>query len=336
MKLKTGQTVWAVLAYSVFLELCLHLITYGMTLLYDNWVYEAVNHLANLLPIFLTTLVCVAVVFRVTDRGRLAGRFVLKLAVDLLLTAGLTVGIYVLLLGGYNLFVARVDVEYGSVLAVFLITMLMVELFYYMQYSRLAAEKAEQSRREAMQYQYEAFRAQFNPHFLFNSLSLLMEMIETDRERAVSYTGALSDIYRYVLQMHRKPRVTMSEELAFLRSYVQILELKYNHFLQVDVLRTGDTERDQQRYVVPFSLQILVENVTKHNVISDRYPMRVEVRVDDRSVTVSNPVRRKRAAAGSGTGLGLKYLQVQYAASGQAVEIRDRTDSFEVKIPYIR
>lgn len=323
-------TALTILAYSIFLEVCVHLITYDQFRIYDNWMHELINHLVNIAPLFLGTSACTAVVFLLTDRGVFARHFLLKLSVDIVLTAAAVIGSYLLILWAIGALISGVEINYASMLAVYMITLLIIEMIYWMHSSRRASEKAELEKRRALQYQYDAFRAQVNPHFLFNSLNILMDIIENDKDRAGEFTEALSDIYRYVLSTHRKDRVLVSEEMAFLESYIHILTLKYNNFLTVDIHQTIKAPR----YVLPFMMQLLLENVTKHNIISDRHPMTVTIDVADEGITVRNPILRKKNSS-TGTGLGLKYIFTQYEAAGKSITVSDDGHFFTAKIPYL-
>lgn len=323
-------TVLTVLAYSIFLEVCVHLITYNQFRIYDNWRHEIINHLVNIAPLFLTTSACTAIVFFLTDRWIFARHFLLKLTVDIILTAAAVISSYLLILWAIKAFISGVEINYASLLAVYMITLLIIEMIYWMHSTRRASEKAELEKRRALQYQYDAFRAQVNPHFLFNSLNILMDIIENDKEKAGAFTEALSDIYRYVLSTHRKDRVLISEEMFFLDSYIHILTLKYNNFLTVDIHNTLKSPR----YVLPFMMQLLLENVTKHNIISDRHPMNVTIEVTQEEVTVRNPILRKKNSS-SGTGLGLKYIHAQYEAAGKKINVTDDGEYFTAKIPYL-
>lgn len=325
---RTGLIFVGILFYSVFLEICVHLITYNQFRIYDNWKHEIINHLANIAPLILMTTASTAIVFFLTDRWIFARRFMLKLVVDIILTAAATIGAYLLMLWIVGIFTQGVEINYGSILAIYMITILMIEMVYYMLSANRASKKAEQAKRDAIQYQYDAFRAQVNPHFLFNSLNILMDIINSDKQKAVEFTEALSDIYRYVLSTHRRAKVTVSEEFAFLEAYIHILTLKYNQFLKVSV----DHQHQSPRYLVPFTMQVLMENVTKHNIISDRFPMTVSITVTEEGITMRNPVRRKKS---SGTGLGLRYIMTQYRTFGKSISVSDDGVNFTVKIPFI-
>lgn len=122
----------------------------------------------------------------------------------------------------------------------------------------------------------------------------------------------------------------VSDEMTFLDSYIHILTLKYNNFLTVEI----DDTLKSPHYVLPFVMQLLLENVTKHNIISDRHPMTVTISVDEEGITVRNPILRKKNST-AGTGLGLKYIYTQYEAAGKKIGVIDDGEYFTAKIPYL-
>ncbi|MBR5249814.1 MAG: histidine kinase [Bacteroidales bacterium] len=328
--LRLAQVGADILAYSVFIEICIHLIIYNQFRIYDNWKHEIFNHLANILPIFIITLLSVLVVFMITDRGKLGKRYTWKLLVDIAVSLGITFGIYSIFWWYYRKITMGIEVNYGSILALHLITILIIEIIYYVQYTKGVENKAEQAKLLALQYQYDAFRAQVNPHFLFNSLNILMELIEQDKEKAVEFTDALADIYRHILQTHKKDRISVTEELEFLRSYTNILTLKYLHYLEVNI----QVDYTKPKYIIPFTTQILMENITKHNIISASQPMQVHIRVNDEGISIQNPIQRKINNR-TNTGLGLQYISTQYASNNKELIVQDDGQTFTAIIPYL-
>lgn len=320
----------AVLGYAVFLRLCYCLLVHGSVFLYGGWKEEIIYHVANILPMAAMAGGCVCIVFLVTDRGVLRERFFLKSFVDAVLTFIMTWAGYFALLAIYKMFHQSWNVDYGGIIVIFLVTWLLTECFYYMIRSRRELKKAEYSKRKAIQYQFAAFRAQVNPHFLFNSLNMLMDIIETDTKNAGRFTEALSDIYRYVLQTHSKSSVKLSDEMSFLESYLYILKLKYNNFLNVNVEVLEDRSKNE---IVPFTMQLLIENVAKHNIISEKYPMEVKIEIGADNIKISNRIARKKS--GTPSGLGLKYLQSQYEAAGKTFSVTDDGEYFTACVPYV-
>lgn len=209
--------------------------------------------------------------------------------------------------------------------------LLIVEIIYFLHKNKQAVEEIEEAKREALQYRYNVLKAQVNPHFLFNSLNILSSLVSVDVRKSEEFIDALSEMYRYVTDCQDKPLVDMEEELASLDSYVAILKIRYCN--QFDVVFTG-REKLAGKKIVPMTMQLLIENVTKHNVISSKYPMTVRVSIGADAVEVINPVRPRRTLS-SGSGVGLSYISEQYRLGGKEVLVTNENGIFSVRVPYL-
>lgn len=182
-----------------------------------------------------------------------------------------------------------------------------------------------------LQSRYEALKNQIDPHFVFNTFSSLTSMIELDSVRAQDFSIRMSSVLRYTLQ--HKDVVTLAEEIAFARDYCSLMQIRYGDNLsfkaEIDPAYDG-------HYVVPLSVQTLVENAVKHNEISNRSPMRISIHTNpDATLTVSNPLQAKRDP-GTGTGLGLANLSERYMLRfRREVKIHQNEKIFMVTIPLI-
>lgn len=172
-------------------------------------------------------------------------------------------------------------------------------------------------------------RAQLNPHFLFNNLNVLDQLIEVDREKASEFLHRLADIYRYVLQLSERALVPLREELQFVQHYFSLVQTKYGSAYTLEI--KGDTERGK---VVPLSVQLLLENAVQHNVGTATEPVNIAIQVGAAVVISNNKSPRKNIRASSGT--GLNNLELQYRMlSKTPVEKEETETSFTVKIPLI-
>lgn len=287
-----------------------------------------VDYLYNLIPILVLTLCNLLIVFRLWNGTRIEKHLPVKVIADFVVAFAvlyLVDKLYVVLALRWH-FNPRVDYV-GSILCDLLLLM-GIEIVYYIRRSREALRKAEYAKREALQYRYDALKAQVNPHFLFNALNMQVALISLDPERAIEYTSELSQVYRYILSIQNKSRISLAEELEFLRSYIAILEMRYNNSFHVEVC---NAEHLTDKYIVPNTLQLLIENVTKHNVVSAKYPMTVTIRVGDDRITVSNPIRLKETATSSG--IGLRYIAQQYRLQGKAFATENDGVTFTALIP---
>lgn len=178
---------------------------------------------------------------------------------------------------------------------------------------------------------YAALQNQLNPHFLFNSLNTLVAEIEYDPQRAVAFTRNLSDVYRYVLQCQDKRLITLSEELKFAEAYLYLHEVRLGDCIRIQV---HVPQEDTESLLPPLTLQLLLENVLKHNTISASRPMEITVTTADSWLTVTNTLRPKKSQASEK--IGLKNLANRCRmALGRELEVQQTENSFTVKIPLL-
>ena len=180
---------------------------------------------------------------------------------------------------------------------------------------------------------YTALQNQLNPHFLFNSLNTLIAEIEYDPATAVKFTQHLSEVYRYVLRQQQCQIVSLKEELDFLDSYIFLHQVRLGDCLSLE-RDLPDNVIDHQ--LPPLTLQLLAENVVKHNYIDDFNPMTIRVYTErnSRYLCVSNTLRPKKVSNASGK--GLKNLSERYQLlCKQDIQIRKNDHQFTVSIPLI-
>lgn len=176
---------------------------------------------------------------------------------------------------------------------------------------------------------YTALQNQLNPHFLFNSLNTLIAEIEYNPENAVHFTKHLSSVYRYVLQSQDKTLVTLAEELEFMRSYLFLHEVRLGKCL---ICENNVPANYMDALLPPLTLQLLAENVIKHNSITQSKPMTISIGIAHGYLIVSNPVHPKKSAVSSGVGLQnlAKRCKLMF---GKDIVVESETDCFTVKVP---
>ncbi len=216
------------------------------------------------------------------------------------------------------------------------LVLLLNEVAYFILSYRLSQSRADKARRTAAELQYDVLKAQVNPHFLFNSLNLLYSLIDLDHEKSKEFILALSRMYRYIMIQHERQRVTLREELKLVSFYTEVLLMRFLDQLEVRI--DIDPEMEElldEKEIIPFSLQMLLENATKHNVISTGQPMRIRIHIAADGITVSNPIRPKKVLPPSGIGLSLDYIKKIYSIHGHEFRIHNDGEFFTVFIPYL-
>ncbi len=197
------------------------------------------------------------------------------------------------------------------------------------QYMKLRNEILQKINAETS---FEALKNQVNPHFLFNSLTAISSMMDTDRNAAKQFVNNMSQVYRYVLQSHNATLVSFREELAFSMAYVNMMRERYDNRFQVE---TNIEALSLGRQLPPMSLQILVENAFKHNIVSPSAPLSIQISTKGNELTVTNNLQ-ERTSREAGTGTGLYNLNKRYLhICGQEIRITKMDSCFTVTIPLL-
>ena len=209
-----------------------------------------------------------------------------------------------------------------------LLEILVFTICYLVQSTRLSRLQLSRS-----EYQYERLKQQINPHFLFNSLNILDFLVqEQQTERASSFIRKLANIYRYMLRNDEKPLVKISEELDFTKMYIDLLR---ERFIEGMVFVIDVDESLYDKSIVPCSLQLLVENATKHNIVSAESPLTIKIKCDEEFITVSNNLQERTHGQPS-THLGLANIRRQYMdITRREIFVEKTENEFIVKLPII-
>ncbi len=208
-------------------------------------------------------------------------------------------------------------------------------LFWIIKAREKRSERQALLQKEMLESQLAALKAQINPHFLFNSFNTLITLIDENAmqpEVAIEYVEKLSDFYRSILQYREQEFITVEEEFEVVRSFTYLLEKRYGQHLRLHM-----DSPPSDGYILPLTLQILVENAVKHNIISEQYPLDVYITVDkDQYITVRNSLQPKLKPEPS-TQFGLQSIIKQYQLlSDRKVIVHQGQHQFEVRIPVIK
>lgn len=201
-----------------------------------------------------------------------------------------------------------------------------------LEYSKYQERQLEEKQLLITQMRYSQLKAQVNPHFLFNSLNILVSLINIDQNKATKYTKELASIYRYLLSSDDEILSTLREEFNFCQKYAAILTMRFNEGLKINLPNLTDTTVASLR-IAPTSVQILIENAIKHNMVSAENPLTIDVFIENGYVVVSNNILPRPVPADS-TGMGLKGLTEKYAIiTGKKIIIEQTEKKFTVKVP---
>jgi len=197
---------------------------------------------------------------------------------------------------------------------------------------RFSLAELERFKKENAEIRFESLRSQLNPHFLFNSLNTLSSLIYENQKNAELFIRELSDVYRYILENRDKELIPLTKELDFAQSYINLIQLRFDKNLVVGIELISNIEKYS---IAPLTLQLLVENAVKHNIISKKYPLKISILIEGDTLIVKNKIRLKQTKDYSSE-MGLKNIQSRYKyLTSRKVEVFETTEEFTVKIPLI-
>lgn len=204
-----------------------------------------------------------------------------------------------------------------------------MHLFDRWKRSLILAEKLE---REKTQVQFDNLKNQLNPHFLFNALTSLNSLIFTDQKLASEFLQQLSKVFRYVLQSREKTTVSLQVELTFIRHYIDLLKTRFSGSLLISV----DVDNNElESEIVPVTLQVLIENAIKHNVIDEARPLYIKIKAKGGYVEVRNNLQPRKRVEESNK-QGLENLSGLYGfLTPMPFVIESDEGEFVVKVPLI-
>lgn len=191
----------------------------------------------------------------------------------------------------------------------------------------------EELKNRQIRTQYEVLQNQMSPHFLFNSLNTLTTIISEDPNAAISFTEHLSEVYRYILQNKDRELVSLEEEIDFVKAYLFLLKMRYPDNLTFEF---NVEEKYHELNIPPLTLQMLVENAIKHNVISKSKPLHIAIYIENgKSIIVKNNLQKKTSLAKS-TKTGLENIRKRYGIlGGREIDIITSASNYMVAVPLI-
>ncbi|RPD43021.1 hypothetical protein EG028_01650 [Chitinophaga barathri] len=193
--------------------------------------------------------------------------------------------------------------------------------------------EAEQLKKAQLQTQFDSLKEQVNPHFLFNSLNSLLSLIAIDPNKAEEFVEEMSSVYRYLLRSNEEQLTTLQKELEFIESYNLLLKTRFSSGFQ-PVIRVE--EKMKEYLLPPMTLQLLVENAVKHNIVDPDTPLTVQIYTQDEKLVVINNLQKKNKAVVSNK-IGLSNIIQKYNLLKCAgVEIKETVNEFSVVLPLIK
>ena len=198
---------------------------------------------------------------------------------------------------------------------------------------KLSLIEQERLKEENLIAKLESLKKQLDPHFLFNSFSVLSEVIYKDISLADEFITKLSHVYRYVLEHNEETIIDVRKELEFVKAYCFLLNVRFNQKINLEI----DIDVKYSRFSVPpLAIQLLVENAVKHNQISENEGLSIKLYLDNNRLWIQNNIQLRSSELRKTSGIGLKNLESRYnLVSHQSIKIQKTDAVFKVGLPLI-
>ncbi len=230
--------------------------------------------------------------------------------------------------------------NFGPVMLMFEVRGILVNVTFYMflhllyqsYHNQQVGIELERTKSDNLAAQYELLKQQVNPHFLFNSLNTLKYMVESGDSHSVDFILKLSDFYRFTLESRKQDLIRLSEELDILNAYVFLLKARFEEGIDLSI---NIDKQYHQSLIPPFTLQLLVENCIKHNIVSLDRPLKISLYTENDFIVVENRLQPKKTPEAS-TGMGLENINQRYNhLLHKKMEIHASETLFTIKLPII-
>ncbi len=223
------------------------------------------------------------------------------------------------------------DIEQKG-LSISVFVMISYECVYFFERWKHSMYESERLKKEQIVSQFELLKQQVSPHFLFNSLNTVITLVPENPDLAVEFLQRLSNVYRHVLQNKEQNTISLDQELSFLKDYTFLNKVRFGENLIIEYFLPVNIDHIQ---VVPFTLQMLIENAIKHNIIAKKNPLTISVTMDDHFIVVKNNLQKKSMGVQS-TQTGLQNIISRYQLLTEAtVEVIVSATHFSVFVPLI-
>jgi LytS/YehU family sensor histidine kinase len=212
------------------------------------------------------------------------------------------------------------------------IWLMIISILFFYDLWRISSKKEQNLREENLKFKYQTLKSQINPHFLFNNLNTLSELVYEDAKKADDYIQKLSEIYRYLIENEETKLIELEKEIDFVKKYFSLQKERYNDkiLLNISIPNLEDYK------IIPISLQSLIENAIKHNSYSHDMPLIISITRDNDDIVISNNIQRKNIIKNS-TKTGLQNLKerVRLILDKELI-FKEENNSFVLKMPVIK
>ncbi|HYV91738.1 MAG TPA: two-component regulator propeller domain-containing protein [Chitinophagales bacterium] len=207
-------------------------------------------------------------------------------------------------------------------------------VYFFIKIREKNLRREEQLKKESIEFQFETLKSQINPHFLFNSFNTLSALIDEDRDVAITYVDNLSDFYRSILTYKDVDVISLKEEWQLTMNYVYLLKQRHGSaFNLIDEVK----EKRQDLFLPPLTLQMLVENAVKHNVVSKERPLTIRLFMNNEETLVVENNLQPKSQQPISTKFGLRSISDRFEyLGGKPISIQQTFDQYRVELTLIK
>ena len=204
---------------------------------------------------------------------------------------------------------------------------------HFLQHWQHSEVQAERFKKEKLKSEIDNLKNHLDPHFLFNNLNILAALIDQDAEESKKFLDKFTEVYRSLLKTKDEDLVYLSDELEFVNAYIYLLNTRFEDLVVFDI----QVDNEMQYHMIPpLSIQQLIENAIKHNIITEKQPLKINIYSDEQFLVVKNTLRKKEVGDALSMGSGLSSIKSRFSYfSDIEVEVTQTDDEFVVKLPII-
>jgi len=196
-----------------------------------------------------------------------------------------------------------------------------------------AQVSSETFQKESIKAELTALKNHLDPHFLFNNLNVLSSLISKDKKQSQRYLEKFAEVYRIILQSSSEELVELHQELDFISAYMYLLQIRFEDTIQLSV---NIPKEVRHTYLPPLTLQMLIENAIKHNIVTETKPLIIDISVVNQMVIIQNNLQEKKVSEYESSKSGLKNIKRRYSHFSETpIEVIKTTSSYIVKVPLI-
>jgi len=204
---------------------------------------------------------------------------------------------------------------------------------HFLRSWRKSELEAEKFQKESIKSQLEALKNHLDPHFLFNNLNILSSLIDKDKDLSQAYLEKFAEIYRVILQSNVTEVIPLSKEMDFINAYIYLIKIRFEENIEISMQLDSEST---SKMLPPLTLQMLVENAIKHNIITESKPLKIEISSNGSQWLIVKNNLNPKPTAKNDSGSGLENIENRYAYfTNEKIKLKNDGDYFTVEVPLI-